>query len=179
MCVCARLCSGLLRPSCLLPRVHTAAAAFASMQQQAAAHRGLSWVSGLCPGKSDKTGGRLHPGQAGERLLEQRPRVCQERSWRGDCDCLRFGGQLRPSCPLPRAHMSAARVGRAWVSGFCQGKGVRTGGRLHPRQAGERLLKQRPHAMTKGQSATRSWFLCASRLVAGFVRSRSVSHCTV
>ena len=41
------------------------------------------------------------------------------------------------------------------------GEGVRTCGRLHPGQAGERLLEQRPHATTKGKSATS---LEASRL---------------
>ena len=54
------LCGGLLRPGCPLPRAHTASAAFAYMQQQAAAHRGLSWVSGLCQGKGFRTGGRLY-----------------------------------------------------------------------------------------------------------------------
>ena len=99
------------------------------------------FVSGLCQGKVVKTGGRLHPGASRERLLEQRPLAGQDRSRRGDCDCLRFSGQLRPSRPLPRAHMSAAafaymqQQAAAWVSGLCQGKGDRTGGRLHPGQA--------------------------------------------
>ena len=47
------------------------AAAFAYMQQQAAARTRRAWVSGLCQGKGVRTGGRLHPGQAGERLLKQ------------------------------------------------------------------------------------------------------------
>ena len=35
----------------------------------------------------------------------------------------------------PRAYIlqqAAARTGQAWVFGLCQGKGDRTGGRLHP-----------------------------------------------
>ena len=35
--------------------------------------------------------------------------------------------------------------------------GVRTGGRLHPLQAGERLQKQRPHAAVREQGDLRSW----------------------
>ena len=50
-----------------------AAAAFAFAQQQAAARTGQVWVSGLCQGKGDRTGGRLHPGLAGERLLNNAP----------------------------------------------------------------------------------------------------------
>ena len=67
----------------------------------------------------------------------------------------------------------------AWMPG-CMLRlsiGVRTGGRPHPGQAGERLLKQRPHATSRWQGAWRSWFLCASRPVSGFVRAlRGKAH---
>ena len=39
------------------------AAAFAYMQQQAAACMGRAWVSGLCQFKGVRTGGRLHQGK--------------------------------------------------------------------------------------------------------------------
>ena len=95
-----------------------------------------------------RTGGRLHSGQAGERLLKQRPLVYLARCRSGDCVCLRFSGQLRLRRPLPRTctaaaattyipQQPAARTGQAWVSGLGQGKGDRTGGRLHPGLAGE------------------------------------------
>ena len=85
------LCSGLLRLSCPLPRAHMSAAAFAYMQQQAAAHKGL-W-----PSKGVRTGGR-HQGQAGERLPKQRPKPCSCSYGRPCRGSWRLTGRLR--CPF-------------------------------------------------------------------------------
>ena len=61
---------------------------------------------------------------------------------------------------------AAAHRDLSWVSGLCQGKGVRTDVDVYTQgQQVSDCLKQRPQATTKGQSAMCSWFLCASLLV--------------
>ena len=107
---------------------------------------------------------REPPAQAGERLLKQRsdaclflvwmPRECGHR-WLRERGVLRHCARLRPSCAPLRPCVSAttlaymqqqaaARKALPWFSRPFEGEGVRTGGRLHPGLAGERLLKQRP-----------------------------------
>ena len=52
----------------------------------------------------------------------------------------------------PRLPTCSSTRQLAWMLG-CMLRlciGVRTGGRLHPGQGGERLLKQRPHATSEG-----------------------------
>ena len=81
---------------------------------------------------------------------------------------LRHCNRLRPSGGLSRERLAAAahlylqqQAAACMASRGCsplKGKGVRTGGRLHPGPVGERLLKKRPHATSRGQCALRSWF---------------------
>ena len=62
------------RPSVPLLRHHMSAAAFAYQQQQAAARKAIRLgVKASIKVTGVRTGGRLHPGLAGERLLKQRP----------------------------------------------------------------------------------------------------------
>ena len=75
---------------------------------------------------------------------------------------------------------AAARTGLSWCQASVKGKAPGRVDVYTQGKAGERLLKQRPHATTKGQSAMCSWLICASLLVDGFVpRGPSPSAATV
>ena len=93
-------------------------------------------------------------------------------AWRQRCpiamcsvapDCSSTASSHVGSSVCPPAAASGSSHGVAWVVGLCKGKGVRTGGRLHPGLAGERLLKQRPdRGSAFGMGASRMWALQAS-----------------
>ena len=68
--------SAQLRRSCSQLCACLSAAASALMQKQAAARMAIPWVLRPHQGEGVRTGARLHPGLAGERLLEQRPKLC-------------------------------------------------------------------------------------------------------
>ena len=142
-----------LRPSGGLLRERVAAAAHAYLQQQAAA---CTATPGCLPskGKRVRTGGSLHPGLTGERLLNtaqtsssdcwitsaRMPRACEHRWPR---ERMTYGTAIgfAPVVPYyecieqqPRLTTSCSTRQLAWMPG-CMLRlsiGVRTGGRLHP-----------------------------------------------
>ena len=91
--------------------------------------------------------------------------------------------RLRPSCAQPRVfralvcepQRAAASKAFPWVSKPVEGAGVRTGGRLHPGQPRERLLKQRPKVQKRanygGLAGVGAWRFPPSSSATVFVAS--------
>ena len=148
------------RRSCPVAMCSVAPESSATASPHVGSKRQLAWcyLSGWHVfGKGLRTGERLHPGPAGERLLKQRPIVgCLE-------DVGIAGFTEEALCAVLSAAAFDYEPQQAAASNVClgvllqQGKGVRTGGRLHPGPAGERLPKQSPKSYSCSYGRPGSW----------------------